>query len=88
MNIRKKYKVEMLPKVEKKLKEIDPRYAYKILERLELLENNPRHYGCEKLSGEDSYRTRVGMFRIIYKIYDEKVYISVIKISHRKDAYK
>lgn len=82
-----RYKVEILPKAAKAIKEIDHRYVDKILDRLTLLETDPRHNGSIKLSGvEDSYRTRVGVYRIIYKIYDKKVYVSVVSIDHRKDA--
>jgi mRNA interferase RelE/StbE len=84
-----KYKVEILPAVMKSLKNIDPKYVVKILKRIDFLEVDPRHNGSIKLSGNpNSYRTRVGRYRIIYKIYDEKVLVSVINVDHRKDIYR
>lgn len=84
-----KYKVEVLPPARKSIKEIHSRYISKILERLTLLETDPRHNGSIKLSGmKDSYRTRVGKYRIIYKIYDSKVLVVVVNVDHRKDVYR
>ncbi len=84
-----KYKVEILPPALKTLKTIDTRYCIKIMERIDLLQTDPRHHGSIKLSGvENSYRTRVGVYRIVYKIYDEKLYVAVVNIDHRKDIYR
>lgn len=84
-----KYNVIINPKIEKILNKIEPVFIDKILERIELLETDPRHHGCKKLSGqENAYRTRVGKYRIIYEIYDSKVLVIIINIDHRKDAYK
>jgi mRNA interferase RelE/StbE len=87
--MKKKYKVNVLPKAAKTIKEIDRRYVGKILERLTLLETDPRHHGSIKLSGsEDAYRTRVGIYRIIYKVYEDKILVAVVDINHRKDVYR
>lgn len=84
-----KYKISILPSALKSLKNIDQKFAKKIRERIWALADNPRHNGSLKLSGEiNSYRTRVGKYRIIYEIYDEQVLIMVINIDHRKDVYK
>lgn len=87
--MKKKYKVEVLPNAAKVIKQIDRRYTKKILERLILLEVDPRHHGSVKLSGvENSYRSRVGIYRIVYKIYEEKVLVVVVDVDHRKDIYR
>ena len=53
------------------------------------LEEDPRPTGCKKLKGSDEYwRIRVGDYRIIYSIFDVVLTIEVIRVSHRKDAYK
>ena len=84
-----KYTVEVLPGVVKSLSKIDKRHLPKIRAKLQLLVSEPRHSGCLKLKGEENvYRTRVGNYRIIYKIFDNKVHVIVIDIDHRKDVYK
>lgn len=53
------------------------------------LSDEPRPSGCKKLKGEDNaWRIRVGDYRIIYSIFDDRLIIEVIRVSHRKDVYK
>ena len=64
-------------------------YSQNIVKHLVELINNPLPNGCKKLSGyEDIYRIRVGIYRIVYRIEDDVLYIEVIKIAHRKDVYQ
>lgn len=84
-----KYQVKVVASAKKSLKNIEAQYVKKILEKIDLLEINPRHQGSIKMSGkENTYRTRVGKYRIIYEIYDEKVIVVVVNIDHRKDVYR
>jgi mRNA interferase RelE/StbE len=52
------------------------------------MENNPRPDGCIKLSDSEEYRIRVGIYRILYEIDDDRKIVSIYKIEHRKDIYK
>ncbi len=52
------------------------------------LAENPRPFGYKKLKGEEAFRIRVGSYRIIYEIDDNKIMISVVSVGHRKDIYK
>jgi mRNA interferase RelE/StbE len=61
----------------------------RIVERIQSLSENPRPFGCEKLSGyQDRYRVRMGSYRIVYAIRDEELTVYVVKVGHRKDVYK
>jgi len=83
------YKVVLTKSAEKELLKIPKVYSENIVKHLVELINNPRPNGCKKLSGyEDIYRIRVGMYRIVYRIEDDILYIEVIKIGHRKDVYQ
>lgn len=84
-----KYTVEVTPKARKSLQKIDPIFSKKIRDRLRSLEEDPRSHDCLKLEGSDNaYRTRVGRYRIIYEIYEKKVFVVVVNIDHRKDIYR
>jgi len=83
------YKVVLTKSAEKELFKIPKVYSVNIVKHLVELINNPRPNGCKKLSGYESiYRIWVGMYRIVYQIEDEILYIEVIKIGHRKDIYR
>ena len=69
-------------------KQIAKRITNFIRERISTLEN-PRVMGAA-LSGSrlgDFWKYRVGDYRIICEIQDQKIKILVIKIGHRSDIY-
>ena len=86
------YKVEYLPSVFKTLEKMD-RFTKRII--VEWIEKNlvncenPRLYG-KPLSANrvGQWRYRIGDYRVIAKIEDDKLIILVIAIGHRKDIYK
>jgi mRNA interferase RelE/StbE len=59
----------------------------RIVKRLQELANDPRPNGYKKLKGRGGYRIRIGDYRIIYEIEDNKLVVLVIDIGHRKDIY-
>jgi len=60
----------------------------KIVERIRSLEEDPRPFGCEKLSVQERYRIRQGNYRIAYSIDDNSRAVEVFKIGHRREVYR
>ena len=53
------------------------------------LSGNPRPQGSLKLAGApDAYRIRFGSYRILYTVSDRVRIVTVIKIAHRREAYR
>ncbi|MCH9039945.1 MAG: type II toxin-antitoxin system RelE/ParE family toxin [Chloroflexi bacterium] len=49
----------------------------------------PRPSGTRKLVGSDAdWRIRIGAMRVIYEIDDEAQLVRVMRIRHRRDAYR
>jgi len=46
------------------------------------------HNNVTKLQGRDGYRLRVGDWRVIYEIVDDRLIIHVVRIAVRGSAYK
>ena len=82
-----KYNVRLKSKVIKKLETIDEPYYSKLKTAIFNLVSEPRPIGYIKLQNQDSYRIRIGHYRIIYNIYDDILTIEVINLGHRKDIY-
>ena len=82
------YKILIKPSAVKELKKIPQKYLKKVVDKIYSLASEPRPLGCEKLTNEEVYRIRYGIFRILYTIEDDKLVVIVIKIGHRKDVYK
>ena len=86
-----KYKVEFTQRALKDLKKIDRHTAALILgwirKNLEGCEN-PRLYGkglTANRSGQ--WRYRVGDYRLLAEIEDNKITILILNIGHRRDIY-
>jgi len=82
------YELYFKRSVEKDLSIIPKRDLARILERIRGLATDPRPRGCEKLTGMERYRVRQGRYRILYSIQDSELTVWVVKIAHRKKAYR
>jgi len=84
------YKIEFTPKAAKQFTKLDHSTKKRIQEvffRLQSLED-PRSVGISlqgKLS--DLWRYRVGDYRLLTRIIDEKLVILVVAVGHRRDIY-
>lgn len=83
-----KYSIEILRSAQKNLGKINQSDQSRIISAIHNLSHNPRPHGAGKLSGRPVWRIRVGTYRIIYEIHDDKVLIVVVAIGHRRDIYK
>ena len=74
-----KFELVFKQSVAKDLRQIPRKEVARILRRIEALRVEPRPSGVEKLSGQEKYRIRQGVYRIIYEIRDDK--LDVYRIS-------
>lgn len=77
-----KYKITFKRSVAKDLRSIPRRDVKRILKRIDALAENPRGEGCIKLSGLDRYRIRLGLYRVVYEIIDDRLVITVVRVGH------
>ena len=82
------YKLVIKKSVAKDLRNIPKKDVKRILKCFDSLREDPRADGCIKLSGQERYRVRQGIYRIIYEIQDLELIIVVVKVAHRSEAYK
>ena len=83
-----KYELIFKKSVAKDLRALPGRDVVRILKSIRSLSREPRPPGCEKLSGREQYRFRVGVFRIIYEIRDDAQMVVIVKIGHRREVYR
>lgn len=83
------YKIEWKRSAVKELKTISKGSLGSIVSKVEELSENPIPLECRKLKGSDHiYRVRVGNYRIIYEVMDKELIVQIIRVRHRKDAYR
>jgi mRNA interferase RelE/StbE len=76
-------------KAEKILKRLDGETLGRIRRAIRSLANDPRPVVVKKLAGyENLYRIRVGDWRVIYAIEEDRLIILVLEISPRGGAYR
>jgi mRNA interferase RelE/StbE len=84
--------IELTRTAEKQIKKLDPQAQKSIVrflrERLKSAEN-PRQWG-KPLHGDKRglWRYRIGDFRLICDIQDERITVLVLEVAHRKDVYR
>jgi len=82
------YAVLLQPSARKEFLALPPNIAKKIATSLQMLGDNPRSHQSIKLSGTEAYRLRVGDYRILYEIDDSTRSVTVLRIKHRREAYR
>jgi len=84
------YRLIIKPSASKELQAItDKDTLLRLIERIKLLQVQPRPSGSEKLAGRLSlYRVRQGNYRVIYSVDDQSHVVDIIKVGHRRDVYR
>ncbi len=83
------YKVELGREPEKFYRKQDQKIQIQISTALRKLALNPRLEQAKKLAGMDElYRVRVGDYRIVYTIEDDRLVVLVVRIAHRREVYR
>ncbi|MGA2431426.1 MAG: type II toxin-antitoxin system RelE/ParE family toxin [Candidatus Acidiferrum sp.] len=87
------YRVELSAEVDRELGKLDRQQAQRILkflrERVAKLDN-PRSVG-KALHGSrlgEFWKYRVGDYRLICKIEDDRLIVLVLRVGHRKEIYR
>ena len=83
------YTVLMSPAAVREWRKLPQEIRTRVRRALLALEDAPRPHGVTKLSGSsDRWRIRVGDYRVIYRIDDAAREVSVLRIAHRRQAYR
>jgi mRNA interferase RelE/StbE len=83
------YSVEFLRTALKELSKLPKDVQQRIATKIDELKTNPYLPGVKALTnGDGRLRLRVGDYRIIYRIEEDKLVIVIIKVGHRRNVYK
>jgi mRNA interferase RelE/StbE len=84
------YKIVIKKEAAKSLNKMPHNTANLIRQKLETIAANPyaEHPNSKKLQGRDGYRLRVGDWRVIYEIQNDKLVILVLRVAPRGEVYR
>lgn len=80
------FKVLLHPKAARFLRRVDSSIRDQIRQHLRELEVSPENKG-EHLKNSTFWRLRIGDYRAIYEIDNEKSIVIILFIGHRRDVY-
>jgi mRNA interferase RelE/StbE len=84
MNLEKNWKLKIDPSVYKDLSKFPKNYANKIVAVILSLDDNPYAGDIEKIKGqENTWRRRIGAYRVFYEIYTESNLIHILWVERR-----
>ena len=84
-----RYSIEFLKTARKELAKLPRQIQQRIAAKIDSLVLDPYPPDSKKLkNGAGRFRVRVGDYRIIYRLEDDRCVVLVIKIGHRRDIYQ
>lgn len=84
------YEIEFTRAADKVLSSLPTRIQDRIDDALDGLEQNPWPAGHKKLKGskEVFFRIRVGDYRVVYQVEEERLVVVLVRIGHRREVYR
>jgi mRNA interferase RelE/StbE len=83
------YTVHWARKTVKQLGKLDRTAQKKIILAVTKLADNPRPHGAKSLvTRPGEYRIRVGDYRVVYEIHDDRLVVLVVAVAHRREIYR
>jgi mRNA interferase RelE/StbE len=83
------YEIVIKPTAEKSLDKLPHPIRRRIVDVLKELRNNPRPTGVVKLAGDENmWRIRIGNYRVVYEIQDDRLIVLILRVAHGKDVYR
>lgn len=82
------YRIEVRPAASRELDRIDAQSRVRIMAAIRELRRDPRPGGCVKLANSALWRIRAGDYRVVYEIRDKALIVLVVRVAHRREAYR
>ena len=84
------YQVIVVPRAEKDLRKMPTDVIVRVKESVLALRQEPRPAGSRKLVNvsPETWRVRIGDWRVLYRIDDQAHMVTVTNVIHRREAYR
>ena len=82
------YRILIKKSAAKELEAVPKKDREKLVIKIQKLADDPRPPGSEKLAGDDKYRIRHGVYRVLYEVDDPTIVVTIVRVAHRREAYR
>jgi len=84
-----KYSLQIMASAQKELDALDDPLFARIDRKILALAEDPRPMRAKKLKGyKDSWRIRIGDWRVVYIVDDAAKLVSITRVAHRREVYE
>jgi mRNA interferase RelE/StbE len=83
------YSIQFKPAALRQLERLPREIQRRVAVKIEMLRLDPTPAGCKRLTGiDDTWRIRIGDYRVVYQVRREILLVLVLKIGHRREVYR
>jgi mRNA interferase RelE/StbE len=83
------HSVQFLPVAARQLAKLERRAQRRIARTIHKLAGEPRGPRSTKLHGaDDIWRVRVGDYRVLYQVLDDRLIVLIVAVGHRATIYR
>ena len=83
------YEVRLRPAARRQLERLERAVQLRLINALAGLAEQPRPAGAKTLQGLPGLlRLRVGAYRVLYQVHDDRLLVLVLTLGHRRDVYR
>jgi mRNA interferase RelE/StbE len=83
------YEIVITSRARRSIRRLGSQEQRAVASVIDALADEPRPRGTTKMKGYDRrYRVRIGDYRVVYEIYDDRLIVEVIEAGHRREIYR
>jgi mRNA interferase RelE/StbE len=83
------YAITFARSARRELETFDASIVRRVISKIDALTQDPRPSGSRKLQGEQNlWRIRIGDYRVVYSVDDRQRIVDIVRIRHRREAYR
>ena len=83
------YEILLERRAEKDLRKLSSELFQRIIAKIQSLSENPKPQGSRKITGsKNDWRIRIGDYRAIYEIDEQEKRVRIMRVRHRREAYR
>jgi mRNA interferase RelE/StbE len=83
------FRVELTATAQRQLERLPPAFQHRLTTAMARLGGDPWPAGAKRLKGpNDVFRIRVGDYRILYRVIEDRLLVLVIRLGHRREVYR
>jgi mRNA interferase RelE/StbE len=83
------YTIQFKPLALRQLEKLPRDIQKKLAANIESMRADPFPSGCKKMAAiPDTWRVRVGDYRVVYQVRQKLLLVLVLTVGHRKDVYR